>query len=74
MGRPDAVLGEVPVAYVTLYPGATLSEEDLLAHCRIHLTRVKVPTSITVIESLPRNPVGKIDKPALRRTLQPQSA
>jgi acyl-CoA synthetase (AMP-forming)/AMP-acid ligase II len=74
VGRPDPVLGEVPVAYVTLYPGAALSEEDLLVHCRIHLTRVKVPTSITVIESLPRNPVGKIDKPALRRTMQPQSA
>ena len=74
VGRPDAVLGEVPVAYVTLYPGATLTEEDLLEHCRVHLTRVKVPLGISIIDALPRNPVGKIDKPTLRRSLQAQPA
>ncbi|WP_371682670.1 hypothetical protein [Aeromicrobium sp. A1-2] len=64
----------MPVAYVTLYPGSTVTEDDLVAHCRLHLTRVKVPESITIVEALPRNPVGKIDKPGLRRALQPQTA
>jgi long-chain acyl-CoA synthetase len=71
VGRPDAVLGEVPVAYVVAYPDAQLSEDLLLEHCRAHLARTKVPVSVDLVEALPRNPVGKIDKPALRRSLQP---
>ena len=74
VGRPDAVLGEAPLAYVSLYPGSTLSEDELLEHCRRHLTRVKVPEAISVVPALPKNPVGKIDKPALRRSLHPQTA
>ena len=71
VGRPDDLLGESPVAYVSLYPDAQLSEDDLLEHCRLHLTRVKVPERIEIVEALPKNPVGKTDKPSLRRSLQP---
>ncbi|WP_416985772.1 class I adenylate-forming enzyme family protein [Streptomyces sp. T028] len=66
VGAPDPVLGEVPVAYVTLLPGAVATAEELVEHCRGSLARVKVPVSVLVTESLPRNPVGKIDKPRLR--------
>lgn len=69
VGRPDEVMGEVPVAYVVCYPEASITEEDLREHCRQHLTRVKVPVSITIVDELPRNPVGKIDKPTLRGML-----
>jgi long-chain acyl-CoA synthetase len=72
VGRPDALLGESPVAYVSLYPGAGLSDQDLLEHCRRHLTRVKVPERIEILDGLPKNPVGKTDKPTLRRSLHPQ--
>ena len=34
------------------------------------LARSKVPKAVTFVEALPKNPVGKIDKPALRATLQ----
>lgn len=74
VGRPDEILGEAPVAYVTLYPDSPLTEDDLLDHCRRSLTRVKVPETVHVVHLLPKNPVGKIDKPALRRSLQPQPA
>ncbi|SUE14011.1 putative fatty-acid--CoA ligase [Rhodococcus gordoniae] len=70
VGRPDPVLGEVPVAYVVLYPDATTTAEGLLEHCRRHLMRAKVPERIDILDALPKNPVGKIDKPSLRRTLQ----
>ena len=66
IGEPDTVLGEVPVAYVVPYPDATVHSGDLLTHCRAQLTRVKVPVAVHVTEALPKNPVGKIDKPALR--------
>jgi len=74
VGKPDPVLGEVPVAYVALYPESAVTEDDLFAHCRAHLTRVKVPVSITIVDAIPKNPVGKIDKPRLRKSLQPQPA
>ncbi|MDK3256032.1 class I adenylate-forming enzyme family protein [Blastococcus capsensis] len=72
VGRPDDVLGESPVAYVSLYPDARIGEDELLEHCRRHLTRVKVPERIEILDGLPKNPVGKTDKPSLRRALQPQ--
>ncbi|NGP08244.1 long-chain fatty acid--CoA ligase [Rhodococcus sp. 14C212] len=70
VGRPDPVFGEVPVAYVSLYPGSALSTDALLEHCRRHLMRAKVPEHLEILDALPKNPVGKIDKPGLRRALQ----
>ena len=66
IGQPDDVLGEVPVAYVVPYPDVRLDPAALRQHCRDHLTRVKVPVGVHVVTVLPKNPVGKIDKPALR--------
>lgn len=70
VGRPDEMLGEIPVAYVSVYPDSDVTEEKLLDHCRRHLTRVKVPERIHVVDALPKNPVGKIDKPTLRKSLR----
>jgi acyl-CoA synthetase (AMP-forming)/AMP-acid ligase II len=67
VGRPHEILGEVPVAYIQAYPGAVLDVDSLVAHCRRNLAKVKVPELITLVEELPKNPVGKPDKPALRR-------
>ncbi|WP_295035338.1 class I adenylate-forming enzyme family protein [uncultured Microbacterium sp.] len=67
VGAPHDVLGEVPVAYVVLLPGGSATADDLLAHCRTGLTKIKIPARLEIVEALPRNPVGKIDKPALRR-------
>ncbi|WP_369167535.1 class I adenylate-forming enzyme family protein [Streptomyces sp. R28] len=66
VGAADERLGEVPVAFVALRTGATADTGDLLEHCRTRLARFKVPTGITLVDRLPRNPVGKTDKPALR--------
>ncbi|MFG3097705.1 class I adenylate-forming enzyme family protein [Streptomyces sp. NPDC048202] len=71
VGAPDAVLGEVPVAFVTLYPGAHAAVDDLIAHCGDRLAKIKIPTRIDIRDELPRNPVGKLDKPTLRRELAP---
>ena len=66
VGRPDPRLGEVPVARVVLHPGSALTAEDLLDHCRARLTKIKVPVELTLVDRIPTNPVGKIDKPLLR--------
>ena len=70
LGAPHPVYGEVPVAYVAPYPGQTLDTDELVALCREQLTKIKVPVAIHVLDALPKNPVGKIDKPMLR-TLDP---
>ena len=66
IGAPHEVYGEVPVAYVVTYPDAAVTAGELLALCRGNLTKIKIPVAINIAPALPKNPVGKIDKPALR--------
>ncbi|MFI5624006.1 class I adenylate-forming enzyme family protein [Nocardioides sp. NPDC051685] len=69
VGAPEPFLGEVPVAYVVTYPDATVTVDELIALCRVELTKIKVPTALHLVQALPKNPIGKIDKPALRQGL-----
>ena len=66
VGRPDARWGEVPVAFVSLRPGADATPDELVAHCQAQLARFKVPKEVTFVEALPRNPSGKVLKRELR--------
>ncbi|MDQ1045283.1 class I adenylate-forming enzyme family protein [Streptomyces sp. V4I2] len=66
VGAPDPVLGELPVAHVVPLPGVAVTAGELIEHCRGSLARAKVPVTVFVTDSLPRNPVGKIDKRILR--------
>ena len=66
VGRPDARWGEVPVAYVVVTPGATVTPDELVEHCRLQLAKFKVPKAVTLIDALPRNPSGKVLKRELR--------
>ena len=66
VGGHHEAYGEVPVAYVAAYPGVELDIDELIARCRENLTKIKVPVAIHVVDALPKNPVGKVDKPALR--------
>jgi long-chain acyl-CoA synthetase len=67
VGCPDDVLGEVVVAYVALRPGAAVTVEELHELCADRLAKYKRPVAIEMLDALPKNAVGKIDKPALRR-------
>ncbi|WP_019203980.1 class I adenylate-forming enzyme family protein [Tsukamurella sp. 1534] len=67
IGRPDAKYGELPVLYVSAAPGVRLDVDTVAAHAREQLAKYKQPVAITVLDTLPKNPVGKIDKPSLRR-------
>ena len=66
VGRPHERWGEVPEAFVVMKDGASVSADELLEHCRSQLAKFKVPTSITFIDALPRNPSGKVLKRELR--------
>jgi acyl-CoA synthetase (AMP-forming)/AMP-acid ligase II len=67
IGRPDDVLGEVVVAYVAARGGAELTADELHELCSEQLAKYKRPVLIELLEELPKNAVGKIDKPALRQ-------
>ncbi|WP_214369385.1 class I adenylate-forming enzyme family protein [Pseudonocardia sp. H11422] len=69
VGAADPVLGEVPVAFVTLNPNTTTTPAELHEHCRASLSRYKLPADILTVPDLPRNPVGKVDKLRLRADL-----
>jgi fatty-acyl-CoA synthase len=66
VGRPDDRWGEVPVAFVVLRADVTATKDELLTHCRAQLARFKVPKEITFLDTLPRNPSGKVLKRELR--------
>ncbi|MGH3478910.1 MAG: acyl-CoA synthetase [Nocardioidaceae bacterium] len=67
VGRPDVHAGEVPVAFVTLAPGATTAAEELKAWAGDHVPeQAAAPRSVTVLDALPVTLVGKPFKPALR--------
>jgi acyl-CoA synthetase (AMP-forming)/AMP-acid ligase II len=65
VGIPDSVMTEVPVAYVVLQEGGSVSEDELRAHAAQHLARYKRPVVIEVVDELPRNAVGKVLKVVL---------
>lgn len=66
VGVPDDRWGEAVKAVVSLKPGHTADERELLAHCRADLAGYKVPKSVDFVDDLPRNAVGKLDKRAVR--------
>lgn len=67
VGEPDAYAGELPVAYVSLKPGADATPEALAAFAAPHIAeRPAVPKRIEILPSLPVTAVGKVYKPALR--------
>lgn len=71
IGVPDQTWGEVVVAFVQPRPGAVVDSKNLRDRCAIELSRYKRPQAIHVLEVIPKNAVGKIDKNALRaRALQ----
>jgi fatty-acyl-CoA synthase len=67
VGAPDAYAGELPVLYVTLRPGASVTTGELLAFVaeRVHEAPAK-PKWVTILPEMPLTNVAKIFKPALR--------
>jgi acyl-CoA synthetase (AMP-forming)/AMP-acid ligase II len=66
--------GKVEVALVVVSAGSEATEQDLLAFGRHHLAPHQVPTSVTFVDRLPRNSVGKLIRAQLRALASPQPA
>ncbi|HPE61798.1 MAG TPA: acyl-CoA synthetase [Thiolinea sp.] len=66
VARKDEKWGEVPCAFITLKPGATLTEAAVIDYCRDHMARFKVPKKVVFLD-LPRTSTGKVQKFILRQ-------
>ncbi|HVX31619.1 MAG TPA: long-chain fatty acid--CoA ligase [Solirubrobacterales bacterium] len=66
VGVPHPRWVETPLAVVVAEPGAEVTEEDLIAHCRERLAGYKKPSAVAFVEDLPRNAAGKVLKRRLR--------
>lgn len=67
VGVPHPEFGEVGVALVTPKPGATLDPALILAELKSSLANFKVPKRCHIVETLPRNTMGKVQKNLLRQ-------
>jgi fatty-acyl-CoA synthase len=65
VAKPDSKWGETPLAFVEVKSGATVSQADLIAHCKSLLASYKVPKEIR-FEEIPKTSTGKIQKFQLR--------
>jgi len=70
VGVAHPVFGEVPVAFLSPLPGASIDPGALRAHCASRLADFKVPVEVRFVEKLPRNPGGKVLKQELRRAFE----
>jgi len=65
-GIPDPYWVEKVHAAIVLKEGASATSEDIVEFCRKHIARYKVPKSVEFVQTLPKNPQGKILKKELR--------
>ncbi|WP_031938044.1 class I adenylate-forming enzyme family protein [Prescottella defluvii] len=69
IGRPDPQWGEIVVAVVVTSDGADLSIEEIREYLADKLARYKLPREAITVDTLPRNPSGKLTKHTIRDTV-----
>ena len=67
IGVPDEKWGEAVKALVVLRAGQSLTEQDVIEHCKAKLGGVKSPKSVEFISEIAKTAAGKIDRKALRK-------
>jgi acyl-coenzyme A synthetase/AMP-(fatty) acid ligase len=65
LGARDDIYGEVPVGFVAPRSGRAPREATLLEHCDKRLAAFKVPAAVVIVDAVPKNANGKIDRDAL---------
>ena len=66
IGVPDDKWGEAVKALVVTHPGVSVTEAEIIEHCKRHLGSYKKPQSVEFLPALPKNAYGKVLKRDLR--------
>ena len=66
MGSPDRDFGESVAAVVVPRPGARLAADAIIAGLKSRIAGFKVPKRVLLVDELPRNQMGKVQKNVLR--------
>jgi fatty-acyl-CoA synthase len=67
IGLPDPKWVEAVTAVIVVKAGQTLSEEEVIRYCNIHMATFKSPKRVVFTDTLPKNPSGKLLKRDLRQ-------
>jgi acyl-coenzyme A synthetase/AMP-(fatty) acid ligase len=67
VGIPDAILGQVPKAFIVKKTNATLTEADILLFASQNMENFMVPKVVQFLPELPKTQNGKIDKKTLKQ-------
>ena len=73
VAKPDPKWGEVPCAFLELKEGATVTEAEIIAYCRSHMSGFKTP-KVVVFGPIPKTSTGKIQKFLLRNQVDSAKA
>lgn len=68
IGVPDDRMGEALLAVIVARPDTTLTENDLIAHCRPLIGGYKIPRQFRFVDALPKSALGKVLKSELRNS------
>jgi fatty-acyl-CoA synthase len=69
LGVADPIMGEIGAACMVRRSGSHVSHQDIVEYCRQGLAEYKIPRQLFFLDEMPLTPLGKIDKPRLRREL-----
>ena len=69
IGVEDETWGESVMAFIGLKAGKSMEYDDLKAWCDGKMSSYKIPKAIQIIDALPRNAMGKVTKPDLKKLL-----
>ena len=73
VGIPDKLRGEAVKAFVALKEKNSISSDELRYFVREHLAHFKIPQSVEILDTLPKNRTGKVDKEQLRKVSEVQT-
>ena len=69
IGVEDDTWGEAVTAFIVVRDGSELNYDTLKSWCDGKMSSYKIPKSIKIVETLPKNAMGKVTKPALKKML-----
>ena len=66
VAKPDPKWGETPCAFLELKPGVSVTPEEIISFCKLHMAHFKVPKNV-IFGEVPKTSTGKIQKFELRK-------